>query len=136
MTAEFTPKQVRHMFFEREEQRCFYCRRTLSWSLRGSMLAGGWSAHHRIDRGMGGRGKKIRVSCADGLILCGTGTTGCHGDFTHQKDRAIEFGISIPRLATGPDFAPTAVRVRDKAGRWFLLTENGRLVEIGKGNAR
>lgn len=128
MTAEFTPKQVRHMFFERELQACFYCRRQLAWELRGSMLGGGWSAHHRIDRGMGG--SSAVMTLAHGLILCGTGTTGCHGDVTEGKTRAIELGLSIPRNATRPEFAPDVVRVRDMSGRWWLLTLSGRAVEV------
>lgn len=131
MTAEFTAKQVRHMFFEREQQSCFYCGRPLAWSLRGSMLEGGWSAHHRIDRGMGGTSAVMTMS--HGLILCGTGTTGCHGDVTKAKAKAIELGLSIPRNATGPAFAPEAVRVRDKSGRWWLLTLSGRAVEVDGG---
>lgn len=130
MTAEFTPKQVRHIFFEREQQRCFYCRRPLSWGLRGSMLAGGWSLHHRKGRGMGGT--RERVSCAHGLVLCGTGTTGCHGWVTENPTDAIELGLCTRRNATTAELQPPAVRVRDKAGRWFLLTENGRAIEVGE----
>lgn len=123
MTAEFSPRQVRHMFFEREGQRCFYCRRWLSWALRGSVLAGGWSAHHR-------KGRHEHVTFADGLILCGTGTTGCHGVVTVRPSWANEFGLAIPRLATTDEYRPENVRVRDKAGRWFLLTLDGRAVEV------
>lgn len=124
MTAEFSPRQVRHMFFDREGQRCFYCRRLLSWSLRGSMLAGGWSVHHRKGRGEG------RSTFPDGLVLCGTGTTGCHGEVTHKDAWAKELGLAISRLATTPEYRPENVRVRDKAGRWFLLTQDGRAVEV------
>lgn len=134
MTAEFSPKQVRHMFFEREGQACFYCRRQLAWELRGSMLAGGWSAHHRIDRGMGGT--TAVMTLPHGLILCGTGVTGCHGEVTESKQWALSMGLSIPRNATTPEFAPAAVRVRDKYGRWFLLTESGRAVEVDGRNAQ
>lgn len=127
MTAEFTPQQVRHMFYEREHEACFYCRRGLSWQLRGSMLAGGWSVHHRRGRG------KQTVSYPHGVVLCGTGTTGCHGWVTEHPALAREYGLSLSRLATTDEFQPAAVRIRDEAGRWWLLTESGRAVEVEEG---
>jgi hypothetical protein len=133
MTAEFTAKQVRTMFFEREEQACFYCRRSLAWSLRGSMLSGGWSLHHRKGRGMGGT--REHMTFPHGLVLCGTGTTGCHGWVTENPEEAFKYGLCVPKNATTPEFAPVNVRVRDKAGRWFLLTQDGRRVEVEGGNS-
>lgn len=130
MTAEFTAKQVRHIFFEREQQRCFYCRRALSWALRGSMLTGGWSLHHRKGRGMGGT--RERMTCAHGLVLCGTGSTGCHGWVTEHPQDAFALGLCTPKNATTPELQPPAVWVSDKAGRRFLLTENGRAIEAGE----
>lgn len=124
MGAEFTAKQVRHLFFTREAQRCFYCRRPLSFQLRGSMLAGGWSVHHRKGRRAGDN------SYPNGLVLCGTGTTGCHGRVTEDPEWAYDFGLAIRRLATTPEFSPALLRVRDGAGRWFLLTAGGRAVEV------
>ena len=128
MSAEFTPKQVRHLFFEREGQRCFYCRRPLSFNLRGSVVAGGWSLHHRKGRGMGGT--RERMTCAHGLVLCGTGSTGCHGWVTEHPKEAFEYGLCVPKNATTAEYQPQNVRVRDRAGRWFILTEHGRAVEV------
>lgn len=125
MSAEFSPKQVRHMFFEREGQRCFYCRRQLSWSLRGSMLAGGWSVHHRKGRYPAG------ATFPNGLVLCGSGAgAGCHPWVTEHPQDAYELGLAILRLAVSPEYQPENVRVRDRAGRWFLLTLDGRAVEV------
>ena len=124
MGAEYTAKQVRHLFFDREHQACFYCRRPLSFSLRGSILSGGWSLHHRKGRRGGD------TSYPNALILCGTGTTGCHGWVTEHPEEAFELGLAIRRLATTPEYEPENVRVRDNFGRWFLLTQNGRAVEV------
>ncbi|MDD7930109.1 hypothetical protein [Microbacterium thalli] len=129
MSAEFSPVQVQAMF-QREGGACFYCRRPLAWEHRAAPFAGGWSAHHRIDRGNGGRGKKATVTCADGLILCGTGTTGCHGAVSHDKTRAIELGLSIPRLARGPEFDPLNVAATRKDGTKVVLTADGGAVEV------
>lgn len=125
--GEFSAKQARHLFFEREGQRCFYCRRPLSWALRGSMLTGGWSVHHRK-----GRGARA-ATYPNALVLCGTGTTGCHGEVTRRPEWAYEMGLSILRLTTTPAYEPDAVRARDVTGRWFLLTHDGRAVEVEEG---
>lgn len=126
MSAEFSAKQVRHMFFEREGQRCFYCRRALSFILRGSPLDGGWSVQHRKGRGAG------MDTYPNGIVLCGTGGpgSGCHGRATVNPEWAYAMGLSILRNATTPEYRPENVRVRDLAGRWFLLTENGRAIEV------
>lgn len=120
MSAEFSPKQVRRMFFDREGQRCFFCRRVLSFSMRGQIGPGGWSVHHRKGRYPGGDGY------ANGLVLCGTGTTGCHGRVTDNPVWAYDLGLSIRRLAVSAEFMPDAVPVTDAAGRKFMLTLDGR----------
>ncbi|QYF98483.1 hypothetical protein [Microbacterium sp. PAMC21962] len=131
MTAEYTTKQVRHLFFEREGQRCFYCRRVLSFQLRGSLLDGGWSIHHRKGRGAG------MNTYSNGIVLCGTGgpaksgpVKNCHDEVTRNPSWAYEMGLAILRNATTAEYQPQNVRVRDRAGRWFLLTEHGRAVEV------
>ncbi|SDG22980.1 hypothetical protein [Microbacterium sp. 77mftsu3.1] len=124
MGAEYTPKQVRYLFFDREGQCCFYCGRSLSWSLRGSMLAGGWSLHHRKGRRAGD------TSYPNALILCGTGTTGCHGWVTEHPEEAFELGLAIRRLATTEEYEPARVRVRREDKTWWLLTERGQAREV------
>jgi hypothetical protein len=130
MTGEFTAKQVRHIFFERETQACFNCRRPLAWTLRGSMLAGGWSLHHLQGRGMGGTRRVM--THADGIALCGTGTTGCHGWVEANRDEAYDRGLLIRRNG----LRPAEVRVKDMYGQWWLLTEGGRAVEVDGGQTR
>lgn len=132
--GEFTPATVRRVFFERDGERCFLCRRPLRFEDRGV----GWSAHHRIPRGAGGvRGAiaALLASAANCLILCGSGTTGCHGWVEHFRVKAIEMGLLISRNARGAEHEPQNVRVQRRDGSWWLLTRDGRAVEV-EGGAR
>lgn len=128
--AAFSPDVVRRAFFDRDLERCFRCRRGLRWEMRGAVYAGGWSAHHRKARGRGGSSDPLRGGIANCLILCGTGTTGCHGWVERNRDRAIELGLLIPLNATTEEFRPERVRVQRLSGGWWLLTESGRAVEM------
>ena len=126
----FPIKLVRSVFYNRECGSCFKCGRTVVWQDRGF----GWSMHHRKPRGAGGT-RRI-MTAADGLVLCGSGTTGCHGWVESHRDIATEHGYLISRNASTPEFEPDRVRVRRDDGRWFLLTADGRAVEVEKGNTR
>lgn len=127
--GDFTAATVRRVFFERDGERCFMCRRPLRWEDRGI----GWSAHHRKPRGSGGvfgAAAALIASAANCLILCGSGTTGCHGWVEHFRAKAIEMGLLISRLAKGEEFDPDRVRVQRRDGSWWLLTKSGRAVEV------
>lgn len=130
--GDFTPQTVRTAFFDREKERCFLCRRPLVWERRGAAV-GGWSAHHRKPRGTGGTSDPRIGSIANCLILCGTGTTGCHGRIERNREVALRVGLLIPRNATTEEYAPAAVRVRRMDKTWWLLTESGRAVEVDEG---
>ncbi|MFF2631992.1 HNH endonuclease [Microbacterium sp. NPDC058021] len=127
--GDFTPAVVRKAFYEREQGRCFLCRKQLQWEARGI----GWSAHHRKPRGMGGTSDPRIGSIANCLIVCGSGTTGCHGRIERNRGVALAVGLLIPKNATTEDFAPAAVRVRRMDKTWWLLTESGRAVEVEEG---
>jgi hypothetical protein len=127
--GDFTPATVRLVFFDRDGAACFLCGRGLRFEDR----ARGWSMHHRKPRGTGGVGSKAAAeisSPANALVLCGSGTTGCHGWAEHNRTRAIEMGVLISRHAVGPAFLPAAVRVQRNDKTWWLLTDSGRAVEV------
>jgi hypothetical protein len=124
--GEFTAKTVRHAFFEREQERCFRCRRPLLFEDRGI----GWSAHHRLPRQMGGVGRNslaaaIVSAITNCLILCGSGTTGCHGWAEKYRAIAEDYGY-IVRRGINP---PAGVRIKKLDGTWWLLTSSGLAVE-------
>jgi len=130
--GEFSPRVARMVFFERDGEACFRCRRPLRWHERGFS----WSLHHRKPRGMGSSLDPIVGSASNAIPLCGHATSpdGCHHWAEKYRDTAREHGYLIPRNATTPEYAPTAVRVKDMYGQWWLLTESGRAVEVDGGS--
>lgn len=85
-----------------------YCVRCGAWlaNVPGSI-------HHRLPRGRGG---DDRVS---GLVLlCGTGTTGCHGDVERDRAQAYDDGFLV---TTGTD--PSTVPVLTWEGWRYLLDD-------------
>lgn len=130
--GEFTPATVRLVFFDRDGERCFMCRRPLRFEDRGH----GWSMHHRKPRGKGGTkgGAAAAIaSPANALTLCGSGTTGCHGWAEHYRAKAIGMGVLISLNGVGSDFEPEQVRVQRRDKTWWLLTRDGRAVEVEGG---
>lgn len=131
VAGEFTDATVRRVFFERDGEACFLCRTPLRFEDRGV----GWSMHHRKPRGAGGvkgRGAEVFASAANALTLCGSGTTGCHGDAESARDVALERGVLISRLGRGPEFDPPLVVVQRNDGTWWLLDESGLATEVEK----
>lgn len=93
MSGAFPPAVVKAVFHDRDQGRCFRCGRGLHWGDRGL----GWSAHHRAPRGAGGSRVAWVSSAANCLIVCGTGTTGCHGWIEAHRAEALEHGWLILR---------------------------------------
>jgi hypothetical protein len=77
------------------------------WTERATRLAvpgrsGGWcelgcgeratNMHHRKNLSQGGLWRPSNI-----LHLSGSGTTGCHGYFTHHPDEAFRLGVSVHR---------------------------------------
>lgn len=124
--GDFSAAVVRFAFFEREQEACFRCRRPLRFEDRGIA----WSAHHRRPRGNGGTSDPRVGSISNCLILCGSGTTGCHGWVETYRAMARDYGYLIP-LNMSLDFvAPAGVRVKREDGTWWLLPASGWAVEV------
>jgi hypothetical protein len=117
--GKFTEETVRTAFFDREQEACFRCRRPLRFEDRGMA----WSAHHRKPRGMGGTSDPRISSIANCLILCGTGTTGCHGWVESRRAMGEDLGYLIRREARIATPAGTPVRRQD--GTLWLLRADG-----------
>lgn len=123
--GEFPAAVVRVAFFDRERERCFRCRRSLRFEDRGI----GWSAHHRMPRQMGGSSDPEIACITNCLILCGSGTTGCHGWVEKYRAIAEDYGY-IVRRGINP---PAGIRIKRFNGTWWLLTRSGLAVECEKG---
>jgi hypothetical protein len=84
-------------------------------SNRGSNSMGFWSVHHRRPRGMGGSKDPQTNSPENLLLLCGSGTTGCHGYFESHRKEAYESQIILHREQEIP------FEFKDKNGVWWKL---------------
>lgn len=82
------------------------------------------SFHHRRPRGMGGSSDPATNSPANLLLLCGTGTTGCHGLIEARRSWALEAGYLVPQ---GQD--PAAVPVVVAPNLLVLLDHDGYYLE-------
>ena len=77
-----------------------------------------YSLHHRKAKGMGGDRWANRLSNL--ILLCGSGTTGCHGWVTEHPELAYEAGWSVPRWD-----GTTEVPVKDARRGWIHLDNDG-----------
>lgn len=84
-----------------------------------------YSIHHRQPRGMGGTSDLAANSATNLLLLCGTGTSGCHGMVETQRALAVEHGWLVPR-PTNPADVPALLFFGDRV----YLTPNGTYSEV------
>lgn len=109
---------------ERDGHRCVGCGTTQDLTTQ-----------HRIARGMGGTGRGgdlalVIASPVNGLTLCGSGTTGCHGWAERNRAAAARLGWSVSRIAASTaeaarellETTPVLVLVaqRRRAVWWYL----------------
>jgi len=124
MTGKKPPKptgpdrKVRALVVDRAGGCCERCGRRLQ--VDGHWIAA-YSIHHRRPRAMGGSRRAGTNSPANLLLLCGTGTSGCHGWVEAHRVTALANGFLLNQ---GDD--PGAWPVRLHQGiRW--LTDDGGL---------
>ena len=86
----------------------------------GRLLGTPHSRHHRKNRQSGGSGDPLINSLANLLLLCGDGTTGCHGWIGANPEQAYRLGLLVPH-GVGPACDPAKVPVVMHGGRRRLL---------------
>lgn len=102
------PQSVRDQIRLRADGHCERCGRNIA-----NVPA---SIHHRRPRGMGGGSGWETPEC--GVVLCGTGTTGCHGYIESNRAEASEQGwLVLHRDPRDPAEVPVFI-----AGGWWLVT--------------
>lgn len=106
---------IRMMVAERDGYACCRC----SAGVMGQQA----SVHHRKPSGMGGsRRSAMETNRASNLlVLCGSGTTGCHGWVEANPTFAFAYGWRCPRWMQPTDWAVWI------DGRWFLLLGDMRI---------
>lgn len=99
---------------ERDSYRCARCARDID----------GGSRHHRQLRRFGDH------SAANLVLLCGSGTTGCHGWVHANPSLAYATGLMVHSWHD-----PASVPARYWSG-WFILTIEGHKMKISDARAR
>lgn len=107
-------KFTREVVLERDGYQCVSC----GVNVMGKL----YSIHHRIPRGMGGTRRPEVNLPANLLLLCGTGTTGCHGWVESHRMQARDWGYLIRRDTAKPSWEPVFTangwRRFDDEGGW------------------
>lgn len=107
------------LVWARDGSACFVCGRPL---VRGG---GGYSVHHRRPRGMGGSRDRVTGSAANLVLLCGSGTDGCHGLVESRRAWALGAGLLLRQSGD-----PRSVPVRLAGRAPVVLSEVGGLVVV------
>lgn len=105
------------LIWDRDEGRCAWCG-TPIWGERGV----NWSVHHREPRGMGGTTSGYVSRASNGVLLHGSGTTGCHGDVESDREHAIRQGFLISRVGVE---RPRNVSIEHAVHGRCLLDDDG-----------
>lgn len=92
--------------WRRDQGRCVMCGRGLVREQRGAPW--GWSLHHRAPRQMGGSTLWWINLPANLVLLCGSGTTGCHGFVESHREHGEERGFLVRRGVMLPHHIPIA----------------------------
>lgn len=79
---------------ERDGHSCFRC----GGALHGERGVD-YSIQHRRARGMGGTSRPDTNAIQNGIALCGSATTGCHGHVEQNRVEARDNGWAIPQHA-------------------------------------
>lgn len=110
-----TPK-TRAVVLQRDEFTCVRCGKAIDYPF------GDYSIHHRRARGMGGSKRPETDLPANLVLLCGSGTTGCHHAVESDRLRATADGFLVSQWAD-----PELIPVRTYRGK-VLLSNDGMLV--------
>ena len=103
MAKQRMPASTVNAVKARSQGRCERCGK--SESLR-------WSLHHRKPRGMGGSRDPMINSPANVILLCGSGTEGCHGWVESNRQECYESGLLVHRN-DDPSEIPVTLRYGD-----------------------
>jgi hypothetical protein len=99
---------VRGLVFARAGGRCERCGAGFNLSY-----------HHRLKRSQGGDWVPQNI-----VLVCGSGTTGCHGWIEHNPDRAGRDGWHVR-----PWEDPEDIPIKLHRSEWYVLTPDGEAVD-------
>jgi hypothetical protein len=88
------------------------------------------SVHHRRPRAMGGTHRPETNLASNLLVLCGSGTTGCHGYLESHRTEAKDLGFIVPQYEE-----PKNVPVKLFTWGWSYLEDDGSIISTSKKEA-
>ncbi|WP_279106188.1 HNH endonuclease [Mobiluncus curtisii] len=110
----------------REDGRCFRCGKQVAiyedetyHNLPVVKRVDVFSFHHRKPRGMGGSNSPDINISPNLIVLCGTGTSGCHGWVESHREQAYKEGLLIHSGIGNPILTPAFSEYRKS---WIDLT--------------
>lgn len=112
------PKPVEAQIIERDRGACVRCGAPVVHLERGRA----WSIHHRRPRGTGGTRVVWVNLAANGVVLCGSGTTGCHGWTERERTKAFNLGFLVSKIGVA---TAMTTRLRHHLYGWVLLDNEG-----------
>ena len=116
-------EETLHVVGYRDKGRCAWCGEEVGGTgLRGES----WSLHHRRPAGMGGDRRPETHAPGNLVLLCGSGTTFCHGYVESHRDDAADRGFLIPKLAASP---PSSWAIEHAVHGLVYLFDDGSWVE-------
>lgn len=121
--SSVVPKRLRDAVLVRDEWCCQRC----GLGVRGR----DYSLQHRDPRGLGG--SRTKHTLANLVTLCGTATTGCHGDVESFRNDAKRDGWLLPDGVVPEEWPVFRFQARwEQPGeRWELSEPHARQVEMG-----
>lgn len=119
----FSPATV-ELIWARDYGRCAWCGFTITGE-RGYQ----WSVHHRRPRGSGGTSLGWVNQPANGVLLHGHGTVGCHAEVESDRTRASRLGflVSVNGRARSVD-----VPIRHQVHGPCMLLNDGSFRPVGE----
>lgn len=120
MTAPKPTKAVIALVIDRDFGRCAVCYNHIDTSQNRGVS---WSIHHRCPRAAGGTSRVWVNEAANLLLVCGSGTTGCHGWVESHRDIARQQGLLIS--SNGRDVAEDVEVEHARYGRVKLTNDGG-----------
>ncbi|UVK62568.1 HNH endonuclease [Arthrobacter phage TaylorSipht] len=114
--------EVRRQVIARDLSKCQWCGRHVRTE------SGWYSLQHRRARGMGGSRDAATNQAGNLVLVCGTGTTECHGEIEGNPAQAIARGFRIAAGAT-----PSRVPIVDWTGREWILNDDGGKTSVPTG---
>lgn len=99
-------QKTRLAVYQRDEGCCVRCGKYV-YDIHGERALAPLSLQHRKARGMGGSKDPLINAPENLILLCGTGTTECHGWVESNREEARELGYAISQYED-PALVPVA----------------------------